>query len=156
LRYELQKSGDGQSFVTFANVKAKGSSGTTDYERVDTAPLPTTYYRLRMVSRTDSINYTGIVKIVLAASSTGGIRVFPNPVTGDRFALQIMQRPPGIYFVALYNSDGKCLQHNTVRHAGGTALYTIPLVASVASGACTLDVKNGSGARESIGLQIVR
>lgn len=156
LRYELEKSPDGQNFTIFDSVPAKGDQGVKTYERLDSAPYPHSFYRLRIKSRSAIDGYTGIVKLVLAAGGRGTVGIFPNPVTGHRISLRLIRKPQGNYTAALYSSGGKCLQRSTICHGGGTAVYTIPLAATIAAGAYTLEVKDQGNLSESIGLQVIR
>jgi len=80
--YQLQKSTDGQSYTTIAQVAASGS-GTYSYnDAIDVGVSATYYYRLRCVAKNSSIVLSNIVSITVTGNRKS-IKVYSNPFRGN-------------------------------------------------------------------------
>ena len=77
--FELQRSSDGRSFKTIAQVQAKGAAQSeTAYTYTDKALQPSLfYYRLRMVDKDGKETYSAVVTVMLKSSNT--ITLYPVP-----------------------------------------------------------------------------
>lgn len=84
LRYEVERSLDGQSFLPVSSMPALGNTGSVLYSYVDhTAKSSTVYnYRLKIVNKDGKIEYSKTVVVRTKANQMGGgVYTFPNPVT---------------------------------------------------------------------------
>jgi hypothetical protein len=78
-RFEVQKSLDARNFAPIGSVSAKNESCGTTYAYNDAKALTgIAYYRLRMVDKDGTSNYSGIVSV--DGKLPTKISVFPNPV----------------------------------------------------------------------------
>ena len=76
-KYELQRSDDGNNFVTVGSVLAGGNK----YTFIDAAIFATkqtVYYRIKMIDKNGSITFSNIIKLSNHQNITLGI--YPNPV----------------------------------------------------------------------------
>ncbi|MES2881067.1 MAG: T9SS type A sorting domain-containing protein, partial [Bacteroidota bacterium] len=104
--FEVQRSSDGISFATIGTITENtGTNGFKTFTLADTKPLVgKNFYRLKyseaggptLFSKTVSINY----------SSTGGFIVYPNPVKGNVFTIDLLKPFTGNIEVTLTNSAG--------------------------------------------------
>ncbi|MBV9961186.1 MAG: T9SS type A sorting domain-containing protein [Parafilimonas sp.] len=91
------------------------------------------------------------------ASSTGYITVYPNPVTGKSFILNLNDLPAGNYNLNFYSLKGALLFTKQVDHKKTNSNYTINLPSNISAGAFTLQLVNKTGTiTKSISLIIAR
>jgi hypothetical protein len=77
--FEIQKSLDARSFSTIGNILAKNGPCGTTYTYNDAKALAgIAYYRIKMVDKDGTANYSGVVSI--DGKIPAKISVFPNPV----------------------------------------------------------------------------
>jgi hypothetical protein len=81
VRFEIERSFDGRSFVKIGQVNAAGNSAIArDYQFNDNTPAPgKNYYRIKVIDRNNKTQYSIVVTVVLAS---GFILtdIHPNPV----------------------------------------------------------------------------
>jgi uncharacterized repeat protein (TIGR01451 family) len=104
VRYEIEKSNDGRSFISIATVSSKGN-GENNYIYTDATPLQSiVYYRIKQISINEKYSYAPIIK--LSNQQAGTLSVYPNPVKN---ILTISNAVAGSK-VILSTIDGKLLQ----------------------------------------------
>jgi hypothetical protein len=83
-KFEIQRSRNGIEYNAIGAVQAKGnSSGEVSYGFIDADIKPgTNYYRLKMVDRDGSYEYSSIV-ILKADKQTDVLSIYPNPVANE-------------------------------------------------------------------------
>lgn len=110
----LQRSPDGRQFsnidtVTPPNLPGNGHS----YSYTDHSPFPNNdFYRLTEVDLDGKIDYYGILEVSLPASGTAGLRVSPNPSTGNVF-LELVRPELGTLQISLVDIQGRTLKNWT-------------------------------------------
>ena len=78
-KFEVQKSLDARSFSAISDVPAKNGPCGTTYTYQDAKALTgIAYYRIRMIDKDGTSNYSGVVSI--DGKIPAKISVFPNPV----------------------------------------------------------------------------
>lgn len=106
-RFELQRSDNGQNFVSIGTVSAGGNN----YSYTDAGVFnskQTVYYRLKSVDIDGRFTQSSIIRL---QKTIGGVAtVFPNPVT-DRIAISGLQQTGT---VSLYDASGKLLLQQIV------------------------------------------
>lgn len=70
----------------------------------------------------------------------GSINIFPNPVTTNRFQLNVVNLNKGNYKAEIHSNDGKILLVWDIEHAGGSSSYSVNLPAGTAAGIYTVVV----------------
>ena len=97
-RYEVEKSLDGQNFVTAGSVKAKADRGAAIYYSwFDLVPSRgDNYYRIKSIDKGVDIKFSKVAKVRLGTGPTS-ITVFPNPIRGKRITLQFTDIKKGNY-----------------------------------------------------------
>ena len=125
--YDVEKSIDGLHFTTASNIIATGNNVQTNitYAWVDNNPAQgDNYYRIKSISKDGNYQYSKIVKVNMGKISIGFL-VYPNPVKGNTFGLQLKNVPTGIYNTRLINSLGQVIATNTIYYVGGTSTHAI-------------------------------
>jgi alpha-mannosidase len=80
-RYELERSTNGQLFSRISSITAKaGIVNNYTYADNDINQATPYYYRLKMISTSNSYSYSGTI-LIKAAKEASNIIIFPNPVT---------------------------------------------------------------------------
>ena len=116
-RYEVEKSTDGRLFAKAASIAAANNQNTAaSYSWLDVnMSSGYNYYRVKTIENSGEIKYTSIVK-VNAGSEGLMVRVYPNPIRGTEFNLQMTNVVTGNYTVSIYNKLGQPIyqqQHST-------------------------------------------
>jgi hypothetical protein len=63
-RFEVQRSEDGNAFYSVGNVKSRGSNGKTEnYSFPDKRPDQVTYYRLKMIDKDESYEFSNLIAV---------------------------------------------------------------------------------------------
>ncbi|MFL5741230.1 MAG: T9SS type A sorting domain-containing protein, partial [Flavisolibacter sp.] len=73
--------------------------------------------------------------------TTENIRIFPNPVEGNRIGMQFSHMTAGNYEVQILNSLGQTVISKTIHYAGGSSLQELPLENKLAAGIYQLQVR---------------
>lgn len=125
-RYELERSFNGALFSRIHTIAATGNSPVAvNYSWADANPQTgDNFYRVRALDKTGSVKYTDVVKVNFGRSIPG-ISVYPNPVNGNNFALQLSDIEKGRYYVTLVNSLGQTVYRYPLQHAGGAAVIPV-------------------------------
>ena len=89
---------------------------------------------------------------VVVATINKGTAVYPNPVTGNTFNLQMNNLDKGIYEAVIYNSLGQEVMATTFNHTGRSSIETIA-IKKLAVGVYTLQV-SGNGEKYNTDLII--
>jgi len=79
----------------------------------------------------------------ITANINKGTAVYPNPVTGNSFILQMNNLDKGTYEATIYNSKGQQVTATIINHAGGSNNQTIA-IKTLPAGVYTLKV-SGNG-----------
>lgn len=79
--YDLERSKDGQHFIRIATITAQpGEEGTYNYSDKNISTVTPYYYRLKMINRGNTFNYSKTI-LIKASKDAYNIIIFPNPVT---------------------------------------------------------------------------
>jgi hypothetical protein len=140
--YDVEKSTDGRTFTKQATQQAAGNSVTTKvYNWLDGSPNNgANYYRIKANGRTGQAEHSKVVKVNLAGTS-GEMVIYPMPLSGSTFTLQLNIIPKGLYQVQLTNSLGQQVWSKTLEHNGGSAAQTIDLPQNIANGFYRVELK---------------
>ncbi len=150
LQYEVERSNYGTSFTRVNTTPAVGNSpAPVNYSWYDANPnAGTNFYRVKATDRTGASKYSDIVKVVFGKGEPG-ISVYPNPMEGRTFKLDLNNLAKGSYQLRLYNSLGQLVHTETIQHDGSTAGRIISLKEDIPGGAYQLQLSNDAGFKTS-------
>ena len=108
---------------------------------------------IRFTPTTDPVTYTNRFSIVFKpvitpttviapATIKGSVSVYPNPVTGKTFTLQMLNVATGKYSVVIVDNLGKVVSAAVLSHEESTTNETIKISSSLPSGMYRVVVKN--------------
>ena len=142
--YLVEKSIDGKAFTKLTQQVAKNTY-TASYSIVDNIlNSGLSYYRIKAVSKTGTISYSNVVKI--SPSTISNISVYPNPVKGTTFNLQLNEIKSGKYTLSLYDALGHIVYSKEISQNGTSSVKSIEMGKHIAIGNYTLKlVGNNNG-----------
>ena len=150
LRYEVEKSTYGTNFVKANSTIARGNSTTpVDYNWFDTNPnMGTNFYRVKGIDKAGNVRYSEMVR-VLFGKGEPSIVVYPNPMEGRIFKMDMYNLVKGTYVLNLYSNDGRLVHSEQLQHDGSQATRTINLKGDIAKGAYQLQLMSDNGFKTS-------
>ena len=133
--YVVERSSDGIIFTDLGTIASLGnSSGPVSYNWLDENPSTgSNFYRVRAVDGSGQVKYSSIVK-VMVKNEPASISVFPNPVKGNNFSIQLTHLQKRTYKVELTNKLGQIVYADNLQHNGGSASFYIGLKSNIPSG----------------------
>ena len=126
VKYEIEKSADGQQFTTASTVfSSANNTGTASLNWLDVHPAAGyNYYRIKVTENNGNIYYSTIVFVKIKQPEPV-LTVYPNPVISNNFYCQINSLPKGKYVLKLYNPLGQLIFTSEINHDGGKLLKTV-------------------------------
>jgi len=78
--FDVQRSSNGQDFVTLGYVAAANVSGINTYNYTDAQPLKgVSYYRLKQIDKDARVTYSNIIRVSI--NDGYSVSVYPNPAS---------------------------------------------------------------------------
>lgn len=138
---EVQRSGDGKTFLPIGQVAAAGNSQSPkDYSFVDRLPLPgNDLYRLKMVDLDGTFKYSKVLQIK-AAVTNKAVEVFGNPFH-DQIGLRVQATDADRLVLTLMDGTGRsCLRQSVNAQTGNNFINLYPS-AGMAAGVYLLHIQ---------------
>ncbi|RSK46876.1 T9SS type A sorting domain-containing protein [Hymenobacter rigui] len=83
-KFVVERSADGKTYQTVAELAAAGNSSTSrTYQYLDATDLRTAYYRLREVDIDGTVSYSSVVVVARTSAVVSGFSAFPNPFEAE-------------------------------------------------------------------------
>lgn len=143
--FAVQRSKNGTGFEDAGTVAATGSfAGTKDYRFTDAGVMAkpvTLYYRLKMVNRDGTVQYSKTV-VVRLTNSNETVTVYPNPVVKDLFVKVNLDKTQKVT-TNLCDLSGRKLFSSTQTVTAGTAVLGIAGAEKLTRGMYILTVEIG-------------
>lgn len=131
VNYTVQTSADGIHFNNASLVTGQQKLyGTVPYAWFDLNAIKGDhYYRIRAVSKTNEVKYSGVVKLYIADQPINAdvMTVYPNPVRGNTISIQVGNVEDGIYTAQVLNINGQVVKKVVINHYGGDLRYSFLL-----------------------------
>jgi hypothetical protein len=138
----VQRSQDGIHFTTIQTVEAKGQGNYTYADTQLPTYTTTLYYRLQAVDNDEQTTYSNPVFVSLNIHTAAYFNVFPNPVTGKFFNIELNQLPQGAYLLTLVNTAGNVIKKTNFVYDG--KVLTKKIDADIASGTYLINLQSDS------------
>lgn len=148
-RYEIQRSGDGNSFTTLGNINAvNNAGGSASYNYTDVRSLSgINYYRIKAISGNGRIQYSAIVKVA-GNDKSEMISVYPNPLTGREMSISFENKKSGTYTISLVNKAGQTIHRSAVNISSSNEVNKIKLGENLPAGSYQVMIVSPEGKRE--------
>jgi hypothetical protein len=147
-RYEVEESSDAINFSKSKLVQAKANNNTAvSYSWLDnTVVAGANYYRIRSIGNNGEIKLSPVVKVNIGKGPQE-ITIYPNPVRGGSFSLQMNNFGAGNYTLDIYSIAGQKVMTRSFNHTGGSGTQSFVLDKQVRPGVYQLVVQNGKADR---------
>ncbi len=139
--YTIERSLDGQQFVSAGTVVATGAAAYT-YTDVQAVAAKKLYYRVRGNDLDGNVTYSRIVT-VQPGTAGGGISLMPNPVK-DQLTVSFGAGMDGHYTMDLLSVDGRRVYHTDLQ-VSGIQNFTIARPANIARGMYVARLRDNNG-----------
>ncbi len=148
--YEVERSTYGTSFTKVNTTAALGNSTTpVSYNWFDAKPnMGSNFYRVKGIDKAGNVRYSEMVR-VLFGQGEPSVVVYPNPVAGKTFTLDLYNLAAGMYALNLYNNDGGLVHTEQWQHDGSQATRSINLKGDLAKGSYQLQLSGNKGFKTS-------
>ncbi|HMK24910.1 MAG TPA: T9SS type A sorting domain-containing protein, partial [Chitinophagaceae bacterium] len=116
-----------------------------NYSWFDASPqMGNNFYRIRGFDQAGNFKYSTVVK-VLFGKDAPGIVVYPNPIVGNSFTVDMNNMDKGMYNISLINNLGQEVFSQAVMHDGGSVMKTITMRQTLPQGTYQLVLKGDNG-----------
>lgn len=126
-KFEIQRSSDGKTFETIAEVKGNGNTKTRkDYTYEDSAPLiGKNYYKLKSVDLDNTFDYSGVV--LAEVESSKELSIYPNPSNGEVVNYRINFEPDGSDIISIIDFSGSEVKRFEISGSSGQLTFDTKL-----------------------------
>ena len=121
--YEIQRSGDGRSFVKIATVGANNNFGNNQYQFIDEQPLKGwNYYKILIADRDGKKHASAIMSVYLNAGKLAIVKAFAHSAV--QVIVELQNNEPQNAEIQLLNNMGMLISKTSRRiEAGSTTIY---------------------------------
>ncbi|MFI5159265.1 MAG: T9SS type A sorting domain-containing protein, partial [Sphingobacteriales bacterium] len=150
-QYEVEKSTDGNKFISIAQQKPTANNGgSAVYVSADASPVTGfNYYRVKSTDINGKTSYTNVVKVMVGTIKQD-ISIYPNPITDGMIHLQFLNEPAGKYNIRLLNKLGQVILQQQVSRADGNGTEYIKWDYNLAHGMYQLEITRPDGSVKDI------
>ena len=142
--FEVEKSEDGQDFMTAAVVMASTKPGSESYSLNEIMKSEKIYYRLKIFDNNKTITFSKtLVFETKTVSNTSGFRIVNNPAT-DKLSLSFTSANNQSLDIKVYDLSGRIQMNQKVNVYQGANLISLPLASAFETGMYAVEVSNGS------------
>ncbi|MEO6406235.1 MAG: hypothetical protein ABIY51_02685 [Ferruginibacter sp.] len=143
--FELEKSIDGQHFLSLSTVNASGLNGAAyQFNDNDINAAALYYYRLKMVDKDGRYIYSAVIRIYIK-NKENNVQVFPTILTGVYHVTASIQSTTNqIIQISLLDASGRILFKSLLPVTTGAGLFNINLPAHLPKGTVFLHLNSGS------------
>lgn len=146
--YTIERSANGRDFSAIGSqLPTSNQNDKASYSGFDASPAQATnYYRIKAEETTGKIVYSKILSVSLGKSNAG-LRLYPNPVSGNQVTISLNNIKKGQYNLRVVNTLGQDIFKQTIVNQSNSMTQTLDLP-SVKPGVYNL-VITGDGYRET-------
>ena len=143
--YEVERSLDGIQFNKVGLIQSLNSATPKKYEFVDNGFVSSEilYYRIKRKYILGSFDYSNITKVNNVRPEQ--ITIFPNPVVGKSFMLNVANATLGTYTFKLFNSAGNLEMTRQMTNVNGNISEKIMLQGNLLPGLYKIDISFSDG-----------
>jgi hypothetical protein len=150
----IDKSGDGRTWISFAEVKGKGTtSAMQQYSVIDNQPLSrTNFYRLKQLDLDGRVKDLG-VRTVTFGELKNKVSVYPNPAPYNGIGIHFHKAVTGKVTATLIDVQGRVIHKEVISSSTATGVCKLNVTSKPATGRYILLI-NGKEIKETVKLYI--
>ncbi|NNE28609.1 MAG: T9SS type A sorting domain-containing protein [Saprospiraceae bacterium] len=119
-RYELEWSPTGITYRSIITVEGKGENNSHDYFFQHKNTAYHNYYRLKMIDRDGTFEYSETLELIHDCNDPNGVTVYPNPVSKGNSVIQVkFFGTIETEFVELYDLMGRSISRIDIQGSEG-------------------------------------
>lgn len=144
--FEIERADDANTFAKIATAAAKNNP-VNNYSIFDkNITTGVWYYRIKIINQDGSFKYSNTVAVNLNFKNEQLI-VYPNPVKGKHFTLQLNNLKSGNYTVEMYNTAGQLQLAKKLTQVSNAAIasFVVDWDQNLSAGNYSVVVRNGDG-----------
>jgi Secretion system C-terminal sorting domain len=150
-KYEIESSSDGVVFTAVGTVKPNASNTTGQYQFSWNQKAGKAYYRLKIIDKDASVNYSKIIPVTSNCSDKKLVQLYPNPVnTAQILNVNISGYDKGIKG-DLYSATGQFIKSFVLKNGKNDLT-----VENLSQGFYTLKISENGTQTEVFKLNVVR
>ena len=124
--FEIQRSGDGQQFITIASLTANQLRCNQPFDNVDEHPLSgMNYYRIKIIDPADRSYFSNTIPLMLKTKGFEILNISPNPVTKENAVVKINTGEKSQINIRISDFTGRILVNQTANLLPGINLVTL-------------------------------
>ena len=133
--YTIERSVNGRDFSAIGQqLPASNQNDKADYDAFDATPIAgINYYRIKAEETTGKIVYSKILSVDMD-NVTSGLRLYPNPVSGNQVTISLTNVKRGQYSLRVINNAGQNVFKQMITNHGSSLTQTLDLPLSVKPG----------------------
>lgn len=134
--FDLERSYDGKLFEKIGYLPGYGTTSTPQNYNFNDANVSqinqNLYYRLKQTGTNGAYKYSNIISVKIPQFNNQTFTVYPNPIKGNLFNVNLTNLPKGVYQIAIINMLGLKVTNVNFMHNGG--LTNIPININLPTG----------------------
>jgi hypothetical protein len=151
--FEIEKSNDGKTFTKIGSVLSSSKAGSETYSFAETTvDEEKIFYRLKMVDKNQTVQFSRILSFQLRATSEKNLMVINNPVN-DKLTISFQSLADQKIDIKVYDITGRMRIAQPLNAYKGSNLISLPLNSGFTTGTYVVDVTKGS---EHYGAKFIR
>jgi hypothetical protein len=142
--YTIERSANGNDFSAIGQqLPTSNQDDRANYDAFDASPLQgSNFYRIKAEETTGKIVYSKILSVNLGGSSQG-LRLYPNPVSGNQVTISLSNVRRGQFNLRVVNTSGQDIHKQVVNNQGSSFTQTIDLPSSIKPGVYNMIITSG-------------
>lgn len=153
--FDIERSTNGINFTKIDYVKGNGTTSVPqNYSLNDAKPIiqsQTIYYRLKQIDTDGGFEYSKIISVKIPQLNNVIFSVYPNPITGKQFNVNLAGLPKAKYQLSISNMAGLKVKTISIAYDGG--LLSKMIDANLPSGVYILEI-TASNYRQTLKLVV--
>lgn len=147
--YTIERSGNGRDFSAIGKqLPTSNQDHKASYIAFDAIPnAGANYYRIKAQETTGKIVYSKVLSVSLGKANSG-LRLYPNPVSGNQVTVSLSNVKQGKYNLRVVNTAGQDIFKQVINNQSNSLTQTLDLPSSVKPGVYNMII-TGDNYRET-------
>ncbi|MBS4042924.1 MAG: T9SS type A sorting domain-containing protein [Chitinophagaceae bacterium] len=141
-KFEILKSSDGVNFSSIGEKQPNNTLSNFNYELIDENPINgVNYYQIKSISVNGVKQFSKVATVVFNEQKASMI-LYPNPIKGKQFIIQLTNLNDGIYNLSILSLGGKLIEQQKIQYQEIQRNHQINLSKTLSSGMYLIRIEN--------------